>query len=168
MPQISLFDTYPHFKRLGFKNVFFRIVSAQAAHVPCEPSSFEWSGTGLPYPKLHLMVQSAIDTRDDVALADAIDGMDLSEEGGFTNLNLTHQDDTRWAKWANEKMERTNTTATLDKIPTNVFDRKAIWKRSVTGKQRRGGWKYPKEVYVTRFRMHGSKDPRAKERVHVW
>jgi hypothetical protein len=83
MPQVSLFDTYPHFKRLGFKNVFFRIVSAQAAHVPYEPSSFEWSRSGIPYPKLHLFIQSAIDTRDNVALADAIDGMDLSEEWGF-------------------------------------------------------------------------------------
>lgn len=136
--------------------------------MPCEPStSFEWSWAGLPYPKLHLFVRSATYTRDDVALADAIDGMDLSEEWGFTNLNLTYQDDTRWAKWANEKMENTNTIATLDKIPTNAFDSKEIWHRSVAGKQRRGGWKYPKDVDATRFRMHGSKDPRAKEGVYV-
>jgi hypothetical protein len=52
-------------------------------------------------------------------------------------------------------------------IPTKPYDRKVIWQKAVEGKQRRGSWKYPKKVYATRFRMHGSADPRTRERVHV-
>jgi hypothetical protein len=165
--QISLFDTYPHFKCIGFEDLFFRVVSARAANLRCERSNFEWSKTGLPYPKLHIFVQSAIDSRDKVALADAIDGMNLSEEWGLSNLDLSYAHDTRWAKWANERMERTNTTANIKRIPTNTFDRKPTWQKSVEGKQTRGGWKYPKDVYATRFRMHGSVDPRTRDRTHV-
>ena len=125
---------------------------------------------GLPYPKLHLFVQSTIDTRDAVALADVIDGMDLSEQWGFANLDLTRQEDARWAQWANARMEEIlkMTSATFfDRIPTGSFDRKAIWQDSVARKQSRGGWKYPKKLYATRFRMHGSQDPRTKERTRV-
>ena len=101
------------------------------------------------------------------ALADVIDGMNLSEEWGVSNLDLSYAHDTRWAKWANERMERTNVTANIKMIPTNTFDRKSIWQKSVEGKQTRGGWKYPKDVYATRFRMHGSVDPRTRDRTHV-
>ncbi len=167
MVQISLFDTYPHFKRIGYKDLFFRVVSARAAHLRCERSNFELSKTGLPYPKLPIFVQSAIDSRDKVALVDVIDGMDLSKEWGFSNLDLSYAHDTRWAKWANERMERTNTTANIKTIPTNTFDRKLTWQRCVEGKQTRGGWGYPKDVYATRFRTHGSLDPRDRNRTHV-
>ena len=125
---------------------------------------------GLPYPKLHLFVQSTIDTHDAVALADVIDGMDLSEQWGFANLDLTRQEDARWAQWANARMEeivKTTGTTFFDRIPTGRFDRKAIWQDSVARKQSRGGWKYPKKLYATRFRMHGSQDPRTRKRIHV-
>lgn len=167
MVELSLFDTYPHFNCIGFEDLFFRVVSARAAQLRCERSNFEWSQTGLPYPKLPIFIQSAIDSRDNVALADAIDGMNLSEEWGVSNLDLSYADDNPWAKWANERMERTNITATVERYPTNPFDRKSIWQKTVAGKQTRGGWKYPKDVYATRFRMHGSVDPRTRNRIHV-
>ncbi|KAF7504952.1 hypothetical protein GJ744_001533 [Endocarpon pusillum] len=55
----------------------------------------------IPYPKLHLFVQSRIDTCDDVNLADVIDGMDLSEDWGADNLDLNDADDSCWAEWTN-------------------------------------------------------------------
>jgi hypothetical protein len=42
------------------------------------PLELRVESTGLPYPKLHIFIQSVIETRDSVALADAIDGMNLS------------------------------------------------------------------------------------------
>lgn len=133
----------------------------------CERSNFEWNQTGLPYLKLHIFVQNAIDSRDYMALAGAIDGMYFSEEWGVSNLDLSCAHDTRWAKWANERMERTNPTANIKRIPTNIFDMKRTWQMSMEGKQRRGGWKYPKDVYATRFRMHGSVDLRTRDRTRV-
>ena len=166
-PDISLFDTYPHFKRLGYKNVFFHVITSEAAQIPCNTSNFEWRWTGLPYPKLHLFVQSAIDTYDNVALVDVIDGMDLSEEWGFANLDLSYKSDTSWSKLAIERLEKVSPTTIFNKIPFNPCDRKALWQSNVARKRTRGGWKYPKELYATRFRRHGSQDPRAKYREHV-
>ena len=96
--------------------------------------------------------------------------MDLSEQWGFANLDLTCQEDAHWAHWANARMEEIvkNSIATFfERIPTGRFDRKTIWQDSVARKQSRGGWKYPKELYATRFRLHGSQDPRTKERTRV-
>ena len=164
---VTLFGSYPRFKRIGVRDLFFRLVSAQAAHLRCEPTSFEWSKIGLPYPKLHRFVQSLLDTRDHGALTDTVDGMDLSEDWGFENLDLTYTDDDHWARWANERILRVDPTATLKLISTDGFDRKAVWRRIVEGKQRRGGLKYPAEVYATRFRLHGSQDPRTRDRKYV-
>jgi hypothetical protein len=164
---LSLFDTYPRFKCIGFKELFFHVVPARATNLRCHPSSFERSRTGLPYSKLHISIQSVIDTRDSVALADAIDGMNLSEEWRIDNLDLTYADDTRWPKWANERLDEAGIVRTFMSIPTNAYDRRVIWQKAVEGKQRRGGWKYPEKIYATRLRMYGSADPRTRDRVHV-
>lgn len=50
--------------------------------------------------------------------------------------------------------------------PTPV-PRREIWTDSVRNEQRRIGWKYPPEIYATRFRRRGSasKDPREMDRL---
>jgi hypothetical protein len=55
--------------------------------------NFERSTTGLPYPKLEIFAQSLLDTCNAVALADFIDGMDLSEECGAEHIDLSGNND---------------------------------------------------------------------------
>ena len=164
---IRLFDTYPLFKRLGVTSLYFRIISAQAAHLPCDHSSIVRSKMDLPYPKLPLFVQSAMDSRDFVTLTDVVDGMDLSEKWGLDSLDLTYTKDTCWAEWANERIQRVNPEASFGLIPTIAFDRKKKWLKLVQSKQTRAGWKYPPEQYATRFRRHGTTDPTTRDRTHV-
>lgn len=118
---------------------------------------------GLPYPKLPIFVQSVMDARDIVNLADVIDGMDLSEKWGIDNLDLTYTTDTSWANWANGRIKREDPEAIFSLVSTNAFNRKATWQKIVQTKQTRGGWKYPKDQYATRFRRHGSTDPTTKD-----
>lgn len=125
------------------------------------------SKMGLSYPELSIFIQSAIDRRDYVTLADAIDGMNLSDEWRIEHLDLTYTDDTRWADWANDRMKRANPEEIFGLIPINAFDRKVTWQNTVRRKQTRGGWKYPKERYATRFRSHTSSDPTTRDRDFV-
>ena len=90
----------------GFKDLHFRIVTSQAANIQFEPSSCEHSLSRLPYPKLQHLVQSVLDCRDMVSLADVIDGMDLSKDWGSRNLDLTQLNDLCWANWANERLAK--------------------------------------------------------------
>lgn len=79
-PQVhSLLHTFPRFK-LKDVNLWFDLIPSEDCHLVCEALNFERSTTGLPYPKLEIFAQSLLDTYNAVALADLIDGMDLSEE----------------------------------------------------------------------------------------
>lgn len=160
---ITLYDTYPRFRRLKVQGLRFRVLSSYAAHVPCNPSSIRRSKMGVPYPKLHLFVQSRIDTRDGVDLSDVIDGMDLSEDWAAGNLDLSVTNDSRWAEWANRRIKQAHPDARFGLTSTNPIDRKATWQKLVRTKQTRMGWKYPTDQYATRFRRHGSKDPTTKD-----
>lgn len=164
---MSLYDTFPRFRRLGVRGLHFRILSSYAAHVPCNPSSFRRSKMGVPYPKLHHFVQGRIDTRDGVDLADVIDGMDIPEEWAVDNLDLSISRDSRWAEWSNERLKRAQPDATFSLVSTHPINRKADWEKLVRSKQTRMGWKYPKEQYATRFRRHGSRDPTTLDRETV-
>lgn len=164
---VYLFDTYPAFKLLAVEHVYFRVVSAQAAHITCEPSNFEWSKQQLPYPKLVSLVQSVIDTQDGVGLEDVVDGMDLSEQWGLDYLELSSYDNSLWADWANARIKVKDPGAKGFLVCGGAFDRKKRWQGKVKGKQTRLGFKFPKERYATRFRSHGSPDPRTLDRSNV-
>lgn len=107
-----------------------------------------------------------IDTRNGVDLSDLIDGMDLSEEWGEESLDLEGDCDLQWAQKRVEALRAAAPTpeqrATfLDPKP---FPRREFWQEraSIGSKRRRLGWKYSPEIYATRFRRHGSKDPRLR------
>ncbi|KAL2813750.1 hypothetical protein BDW59DRAFT_176662 [Aspergillus cavernicola] len=136
---------YPRFKARG-KIGFWQLVPESYSHFDCKPENIEWSLGGIPYPKLHLYVQRAIDTKD---------GMDLSEDWGEENLNLDGTTDTKW-------LEDYYQAFCADFRERGKDEQ--IWERSVRNKQRRLGWKYPPERYATRYRKHGSTDPRTRNR----
>jgi hypothetical protein len=160
---ITLYDTFPRFRRLDVRGLHFRILSSYAAHVPCDPSSCQRSKMGIPYPKLHHFVQGRLDTRDGVDLEDVIDGMDIPEEWAVDNLDLSFSCDSRWAEWANERLKSKQPNEIFSLVSTHPMDRKAKWEKSVRSKQTRMGWKYSEERYATRFRSHGSRDPTTKD-----
>jgi hypothetical protein len=74
-PQLySLHHTFPRFKLKGLALWLITILSHDC-HLDCEPSNFEWSQMGVPYPKLEVSAQSLLDTLDRVALTDLVDGI---------------------------------------------------------------------------------------------
>ncbi|WEW56323.1 hypothetical protein PRK78_001766 [Emydomyces testavorans] len=117
---------------------------------------------GLPYPKLQVYVQSLIDSRNLVDLEDLVDGMDLSEEWGEQSLDLNGSTDAEWARNYIKALEADK--ARLIYIDPEPTPKREIWQECVQNKQRRMGWKYPPEIYATRFRKFGSKDPRLSDR----
>ena len=53
----------------------------------------ERSLNGLPYPQLEVFAPSLLDTLDSVDLEDLVDGMNLTEQWGIENLDLSGTND---------------------------------------------------------------------------
>ncbi|WEW55165.1 hypothetical protein PRK78_000594 [Emydomyces testavorans] len=106
-PQLDpLLQPFPRFKIKGV-DLYFTIITAELAHLECVSSNLERSQMGIPYPKLEVFAQSLLETNDEVALADLIDGMNLTNEWGLENLDLHGTHDISWVKKQNEKISRT-------------------------------------------------------------
>jgi hypothetical protein len=82
----------------------FVVIPSEDCHLDCEPSKFEWSKNGIPYPKLEVFAQSLLDTYSLVDLTDLVDGMDLTEEWGSAHLDLSGTNDIAWATQKNERI----------------------------------------------------------------
>lgn len=95
-------------------------------------------------------------------LEDLIDGMKPSEEWGEQNLDLEGYTDIVWLENFYEAFREDGVDEMFISIDPTPVERRKMWKEYVGAKQRRMGWKYSKEVYATRFRRHGSGDPRGK------
>ncbi|PGH03198.1 hypothetical protein GX51_04233 [Blastomyces parvus] len=161
--QNSLHHKYPRFKAIGRLD-FWLLLPASYCHISCEPDNIEWSQGNLPYPKLPVFVQSLLDTKQYVDLCDLIDGQDLSEEWGIEHLDLSGTTDTKWLEWLIPGMRDDGVEDIYIFIDANPISRLDAWKKYTTTKQKRMGWKYPPEIYATRFRKFGSKDPRTRNR----
>ncbi|PYH92005.1 hypothetical protein BO71DRAFT_330956 [Aspergillus ellipticus CBS 707.79] len=148
---------YPRFKAIGWAT-FWLLVPGNYCHITVEPENIEWSG--LPYPKLPIYVQSAIDSDNQLDLAELIDGMDLSEEWGYENLDLEGDIDTEWLKERVKALKDDEPKPMFIFVTTTPVPRSDIWIDAVRNKQKRMGWKYPVERYASKYRKHGSKDPR--------
>ncbi|KAL9618325.1 MAG: hypothetical protein Q9160_006975 [Pyrenula sp. 1 TL-2023] len=161
----SIEHLFARFKFVGLA-LFFVVMSSQACNLPCKPENFEYSQTGIPYPKLHVYAQCLLDTLSYVDLDDLVDGMILTEEWGEANLDLQGFVDTKWGRW---KADFTNNgKAPQDRIPMWCHkppERRTIWVNAAAkeGKKSRQGLKYS-ELNETRFRKRGSKDPRLRKR----
>jgi hypothetical protein len=96
----SLSHTYTRFKAAAV-SFYFVLVPSNNIHLPpLDSQIFERSRPHrLPYPKLHVLIQSFLEANDHVSLADAIiDGSDVSEEWGYQNLDLDGGIDLEWAE----------------------------------------------------------------------
>ena len=164
----SMLPLFPRFKCKG-TYLFFYLVSSQYCHFDCKPANLERSGNDLPYPKLEIFTQSLLDTCDRLALTDLVDGMNLSEEWGKNALSLSGLTDAAWMQWncdkiiAYEKLRCPDEMIDDNYVATG-FNKREIWEKITRGKQHRCGFKYPTELYATRFRAHNSPDPRTLDR----
>ncbi|KAH9207029.1 hypothetical protein DL95DRAFT_469066 [Leptodontidium sp. 2 PMI_412] len=149
MPQIeSLLRTFPRFKFKGV-NLWFDLIPSDDAHVVCEASNFERSSMGLPYPKLEVFAQSLLDTHSRVALNDLVDGMDLPEEWGEENLDLSGTVDLPWAERKNKKIKESVENSWMLLCSNAAFSTREIWEEVVGGKTGRIGLELP-ESFITR------------------
>ncbi|KKZ60629.1 hypothetical protein EMCG_04702 [[Emmonsia] crescens] len=143
---------------------FWLLLPASYCYIICEPDNIEWSQGNLPYPKLPGFVQSLLDTKQYVDLCDLIDGQDLSEEWGIEHLDLSGNSDTKWLEWLIQGMRDDGIEDIHIFIDAKPVSRLDSWKKYITTKQTRMGWKYSPEIYATRFRKVGSKDPRTRNK----
>lgn len=135
---------------------------ASGSHVDCSLAKCERSHNGIPYPKLQHFAQSLLDTQNYADLEDLVDGMDLCEAWGESNLQLDYVP----IEYINRKNELIHETlpglqGVLVSLSTGPDARRA-WKRVVYGKRARltPEYWYAEKLYLTRFRLIGSLDPR--------
>jgi hypothetical protein len=159
----SLLHTFPRFKMRGIRD-FFTLIPSRDAHLTCEPSNIERSQTGLPYPKLEVLAQAFLDSYDSMGLSDLVDAMDLSTDWGHEHLDLTGTTDTDWAEWKNSALEASGNPSGVNSKPRKLRE---LWDYTTKTKQTRAGaFKYPPDLFASRFRMHGQVDPRLSSRVY--
>lgn len=172
---------YPRFKAIGWAS-FWLLVPGNYCHLTVKPENIEWSlgmlqciklcllgnlltaQGGLPYPKLSVYVQSAIDSKSLLDLEELIDGMDLSEEWGHKTLDLEGQTDTQWLEDRAQAFRDDGVDEMFIFVDPTPVSRREIWLDAVRNKQRRLGWKYSPDVYASRYRKYGSRDPRSVRR----
>ncbi|KAK0707152.1 hypothetical protein B0T21DRAFT_298824 [Apiosordaria backusii] len=154
----SLRHTYHRFR---VRNLFlhFNIVPVDDIHLELAPDKIQRSRYGLPYPKLHVLIQSFLDTKDMVSLADVVDGSDVTDEWGQEHLNLEGETDVKWAAWKNKRIVACTSTILGGGVPSRPFKKRDLWKDVVSTKLGRCGWKRPHTLFKTRFRLIGSIDP---------
>ncbi|KAJ5569806.1 uncharacterized protein N7459_009236 [Penicillium hispanicum] len=157
----SLSHTYRRFKGRGI-HFYFVLVPAHDAHIPSGPFHIRRSLNGVPYPTLSDLMQSFLDTNDDVSLCDCIDGSNVSEQWGIQHLKLEGTNDLDWTR----RMNRAAAEAARGKgwlfvhyFPTSTISRREKWESRVRSKKERLGWTTPNALFETRFRLKGSPDP---------
>jgi hypothetical protein len=170
------------------KQLRFQLIPSDACHLECDPANFRHSlKNGLPYPRLEVLIQSLLDMRDVVALADVVDGADISEEWGVDHLDLAGTNDVEWARRRNELLQTAAAEAAAvgDSESESgglllggngdggsgdgngggggggvaIVSRRELWREIIHEKVQRISGKYPEELYATRYRLLGSEDP---------
>lgn len=154
----SLRHTYPRFRsrHLGF---YFVLVPSDHIRLALEPVNLQRSHHGLPYPKLHVLIQSFLEANDRVSLCDVVDGSDVSEEWGSKHLALDGSSDTAWACWKNKLILESTRSCFGGGVPTKSVQKRELWEWAVSTKSHRLGWTTPPSLFATRFRLLGLPDP---------
>ena len=147
---------FPRFKFVGI-GLFFIILPSNAYHLSCVPENIEFDRYNIPYPKLHVLVQSLLESGDFGDLAEVVDGMNLSLEWGEANLDLEGPIDFEWLRWKNKLL---NSDYSAPEAP---MTKRQIYENMVSTKSKimRQGIKYSEE-YETRYWKKGSIDPRLR------
>ena len=160
----SIHHTLHFFKFKGFSLQFY-LVPSDDCHLECVAANIERSQTGLPYPKLDVFAQSLLDTMDEVALTDLVDGMDLDNEWASNHLDLSGTQDIAWTKIRNDKI-RASAPGRFE-LGEEPRSARAFWEMTVSTKGCRIGIEIPPGVLITRFRVIGSGDPRLEDRYWI-
>lgn len=146
---------------------------SEDCHLDFNPLNIEYSQTGLPYPKLEIFAQRLLDTYDEVALTDLIDGMNLTEEWGLQHLDLNGTNDIAWAQRKNQKIRSSvplSETSCFLELPTSSFSPRKVWETLTRTKDSRIGPECPKcpeSTFLTRFYPRNQGDPRLLPREDV-
>lgn len=166
LPQVrTLQHTCPRYTLKGV-NFFFFIMPAFEYCMKWGPSELERSQWNSPFPKLELFAQSLLDTQRSLDLVNLINGMDLSEEWGEEHLDLDKPGELEYAKEKNKRLVAARGEIPELRVPTlreTPRDLRQDWQKMVRGKRRRINIEKPLHLYITRFRMVGSEDPRLRE-----
>ncbi len=156
----TLLRSFPRFKATNSTD-FWVLVTASFAHITFESGNVEKSKGGLPYPSLISFAQNLLDTQNDVDLEDLMDGMNLSEEWGEEHLELDKDIDVLWARRQLAMYDNAGVDEMFVNLDIEPRKRRVDWQRVSRNKEARIGFKKSKDIYATRFRRHGSKDPRS-------
>lgn len=157
----SLSHTYHRFKGKGI-HFYLVLVPAHDAHISSGPFRIQRSMNGIPYPTLQALMQSFLDTNDEVSLCDCIDGSNVSEEWGRRYLDLDGSNDLEWATRMNQRAKEAAQGKGWPFVyyfPTQRISKREKWESRVRGKKGRLEWKTPDSLFDTRFRLKGSPDP---------
>ncbi|KAI5920848.1 hypothetical protein F4810DRAFT_680708 [Camillea tinctor] len=169
-PQIrTLMHTYPRYTLKGV-NFFFFLVPAFEYCMQWGTSDLERSQQNIPYPKLQLFAQSLLDTQRQLDLTNLVDGMDLSEEWGNEHLDLDKPGELEYAKEKNKRLIAAcggRPEISVPQLRVTPRDLRQEWQKIVREKKQRIGIKLSSHMYLTRFRLVGSRDPRLLERVYI-
>ena len=153
---------YPRFKLIDTTD-FWVILPASYAHISCEPSAIEHSLGGLPYPTLKNYAECLLDTQNGTDLEDLIDAQDLSEGWGEENIDLECDIDVEWAKEQLQTQRKVHGDV-ISPLSVRPRPRRVDWQRLVRNKVPRLGFKRSPATHATRWRRHGSGDPRRRQR----
>lgn len=91
-----------------------------------------------------------------VELVDVVDGTDIDEQWGETNLQLDGTNDVQWARDLNRRGEELDGGKYADKligVPDRPMSRRIMWQEAVRTKEKRLDWTKPKSVFVTQYRI---------------
>ncbi len=159
---LMLHHLFPRFKFIGTTD-FWLIMPSSFAHISCALPGIERSLGGLPYPNLKNYVEALLDTQNGVDLEDLIDAADLSEQWGEVNIDLDRDIDIGWAKQQNAKQREAHGEE-MNSLCEDPRPRRVEWERIVRKKVHRLGYKLTSATHATRWRRHGSRDPRTRPR----
>ncbi|KAF7717318.1 Uncharacterized protein PECH_004112 [Penicillium ucsense] len=163
----SLSHTYHRFKGNGI-HFYFVLMPAYNAHIPSGPFHIDRSPNGLPYPTLPVLMQSFLDTNDDVSLCDCIDGTNVSEEWGYRHLDLEGTNDLEWTTRMNQVAKEAaqgKGWLFVHYFPTQTINKRDKWVSRIRSKKGRLGWTTPDSLFETRFRLKDSPDPWTQKRM---
>ncbi|KAH8723981.1 hypothetical protein GQ44DRAFT_295118 [Phaeosphaeriaceae sp. PMI808] len=155
----SLLHLHPRFRRKDVK-LDIVLVPSLDVHIGNTVPTLAYSASGVPYPALHVLVQSFLDTNDVVSLCDIIDGTDVSEEWGHKSLDLSGTNDVQWAEHMNKRYFASvakGEEMVFPLFPTQRVGRQTMWETYVRQKKTRLGWTHPDGMFDTRFRLKGWK-----------
>lgn len=129
---------WPRFKVVGVRLFILLVLADEFRFSIDQQDSIVRGKTGLPFPSLPAFVQSLLDSKNLIDLADLIDGMNLDED------------------WAAENGVEVSDHPYPGVLPSPKW----VWEKFTRSRHTNMGWKYDPKIYAIRYRKHRDRDPR--------